>query len=208
MVAPDSHSTRISSAQDMVEYFQDLVREALKNQEIEANDLIEFYIVHLLSQYTRTDQITPTSGGSLWKEPLAIQFLTALQEELGESIRRFKELGDFSLFISGFYPESLQRKAVDPNYYISLGCRAYRNVALLTRNRALYADLYSDLSTHFGNYVDVLSEVSEKSHISSNLDAVRIYERWLKTRSQRDARLLQKLGIAPAGPGRESQFVQ
>ena len=208
MVNSGTHYSRISSARDLVEYFRELVQEALKNQEIEANDLTEFYIVHLLSQYTRTDQITPASGESLWKEPLAIRFFKALQEELGESIRQLKELGDFSLFVSGFYPESLRGKSVDPNYYISLGCNAYHNAALLTRNRALYADLYNDLSRHFANYVDVLSEVSEKSHISSNLDAVRIYERWLKNRSQRDARLLQKLGIAPAQPGRESQFVQ
>lgn len=202
---PEGH---IQSVRDVIEYFRDLVQEALRNQEVDASELTEFYIANLLSRYIRLDQTPLSTGESLGEEPIALQFLSALREELDERIRRLKELGDFSLFISGFYPESLQKRTTDLKYYIALGEKAYGNVAVLIRNHSFYVALYTDLSSRFSEYVAVLSEVSEKSQISSNRDAVRIYERWLKTRSHRDARLLQSLGIYPARPGRESFFVQ
>jgi hypothetical protein len=45
--------------------------------------------------------------------------------------------------------------------------------------------------------VDLLNEVSERTLHSTNVGLARLYERWLKTGSERLARLLAQQGIAP-----------
>jgi hypothetical protein len=43
----------------------------------------------------------------------------------------------------------------------------------------------------------VLSEVSERSSCASNVDLLRLYERWLKTGSRRCGQLLLERGVMP-----------
>ena len=42
-----------------------------------------------------------------------------------EQRARLRYLGDFSLFTSGFFSDSLSRRAVDVDYYVSMGEFAY-----------------------------------------------------------------------------------
>jgi hypothetical protein len=45
--------------------------------------------------------------------------------------------------------------------------------------------------------VDVLSEVSEQSALTSNTDLLRMYERWLRTGSRWTGQKLAERGIVP-----------
>ena len=45
--------------------------------------------------------------------------------------------------------------------------------------------------------MDVLSEVSDRSAKSSSTDLLRLYEKWLRTRSPRNGDLLLERGIVP-----------
>jgi hypothetical protein len=53
------------------------------------------------------------------------------------------------------------------------------------------------LADKFVGFVDVLSEVSERTSCASNLDLLRLYERWLKTGSTRSGQLLIQRGVLP-----------
>mgnify|MGYP002137355912 CR=1 FL=1 len=44
---------------------------------------------------------------------------------------RMRAMGDFSLYIAGFFSDSLKRKLVDVDYYIGMGGAAYENAARL-----------------------------------------------------------------------------
>ena len=46
-------------------------------------------------------------------------------------------------------------------------------------------------------FVDVLSEVSERTSCMSNADLLRLYEEWLKTGSRRSGQLLAERGVVP-----------
>jgi hypothetical protein len=103
-------------------------------------------------------------------------------------------VGDLSLFISGFFSDSLNRRVVDVDYYIQLGEHAY---ASLARRDGRFGDVFDELSGKFVAFVDVLSEVSEHSAMTSNSDLLRLYEKWLRTKSRRSGDLLAARGIVP-----------
>jgi hypothetical protein len=80
------------------------------------------------------------------------------------------------------------------DYYIALGERAYGSLA---RTDDTLSDVFDELAEKFAGFVDVLGEVSERSALASNTDLLRLYERWLKTRSRRSGDLLARQGIVP-----------
>ena len=80
-----------------------------------------------------------------------------------ERVRQLKDVGDTSLYVSGFFADSLQRKLVDVDYYIQMGGAAYaswRASSAATRNSAVFGEVYDELGTKFPRFVDVFAEVS------------------------------------------------
>ena len=75
------------------------------------------------------------------------------------------------------------------------------------RGAERFAGFLSMVRQQRGAFVDVLGEVSERTSLSSNSDVLRLYERWLRTRSRRSGDLLAARGIVPnASIG--SRFIQ
>jgi len=56
---------------------------------------------------------------------------------------------------------------------------------------------FDELAEKFVSITDILAEISSKSSTQWNDGILRLYERWLKTRSKRDERLLCAKGILP-----------
>ena len=173
------------------EYFKELVETAIEHQRIAVHNLTSFYLVNLLTGFVQFDR-SSTSGAD---EPLGMRLARALQA--GGSRRRdgLREVGDLSLFISGFFADSLTRSLVDVDYYIQLGECAYGSLA--RRGDAALAEVFDELAGKFTECVDVLSEVSERSALASNSDVLRLYEKWIRTRSRRSGDLLVERGIVP-----------
>ena len=128
-------------------------------------------------------------------EPLGVRLLQAL--EAGGRIQRqgLRRVGDLSLFISGYFPDSLRRGLVDVDYYVALGGYAYGSLQRL--EHAACAPIFQELSEKFSGFVDVLGEVSERSGLASHTDLLRLYERWLRTGSRRTGEALVAQGIVP-----------
>ena len=97
--------------------------------------------------------------------------------------------------MSGFFADSLRRKLVDVDYYVSIGGVAYQ--ALSRDETDTFSPVFAELAEKFIAFVDVLSDVSERSSCASNMDLLRLYERWLKTGSRRSGQLLVERGVVP-----------
>jgi len=172
-----------------VEYFKALVDGALAHQHVNAGELTAFYVVHLLASFI------DRPGGSQAAEPLALRFARALESRGVAERAALREIGDLSLFVSGFFSDSLNRKLVDVDYYVSIGGCAYDRLSRTETDR--FSPVYAELAEKFVGFVDVLSEVSERTSCSSNADLLRLYERWLKTGSRRSGQLLVERGVVP-----------
>lgn len=181
------------------EFFRGLVESAMQNQRVSAHELTSFYVVKLLAGFVHGDA---RADGD---QPLGTRFARALQTAGVAQRDGLRSVGDQSLFITGFFADSLNRSLVDVDYYIQLGESAYRSLA--RHGDRTYAEVFDELSDKFTTFVDVLGEVSERTLISSNADVLRLYEKWLRTRSRRSGDLLAARGIVPnASLG--SRFVQ
>jgi hypothetical protein len=171
-----------------VEYFKQLVDDALARQRIAAQELTAFYVVQLLAGFLQR----PARESD---EPLALQLARALQSGGEQQRTSLKQIGDVSLFVSGFFSDSLRRKLVDVDYYVSIGGVAYGTLS--RRETDTLSPVFAELAENFAAFADVLSEVSERSSCSSNSDLLRLYERWLKTGSLRSGHLLVERGVVP-----------
>lgn len=175
------------------EYFKELVESALSRQHVGANELTSYYLVDLLCRFMRPDQRIPFSDDA--GEPLAIRLGRALDSGGLEQRARLRNLGDFSLFMSGFFPDSFRRRVVDVDYYVSMGEYAYGSLS--RREADTFGEVFSELSRKFVPYMDVLSDVSERSGIRSSGDVLRLYEKWLRAGGARDGQRLVDRGILP-----------
>lgn len=173
------------------EYFRELVDSAMKRQHLAARELTSFYLVHLLTGFVHFDRTAAPPED----EALGIRFVKALQTAGVRQRDALRQVGDLSLFIAGFFADSLTRGPVDIDYYVSLGEHAYGSLA--RQGTDTFGDVFDELSGKFAAFVDVLGEVSERSALASNADLLRLYERWVRTRSRRSGELLAARGIVP-----------
>lgn len=174
------------------EYFRDLVESALARRRLQATELTSYYLVNLLCRFIRPDGRIPYHEGD---EPLAVRLLRALQSGGMEQRERLRNVGDFSLFTSGFFSDSLRRKVVDVDYYVHLGEYAYSSLS--RSDQDAFGDVFSELGSRFVVFMDVLADVSDHTTLSSRADVFRLYERWLRTGSERDGQRLAERGVIP-----------
>jgi len=174
-----------------VEYFKELVDGAMDHQRLHATDLAAYYVVQMLATFAERPVHERRDEGT----PLAIQLAQALESGGARQRAALKQVGDASLFISGFFADSLKRKLVDVDYYASIGGYAYQTLSRVESEAV--SGLFAELGDKFLRFVDVLAEVSERTQCASNADLLRLYERWLKTGSQRSGQLLVERGVVP-----------
>jgi hypothetical protein len=174
-----------------VEYFKELVERALTHQGLATDEHTAFYVVQLLASYLQR----PVGGDIHDDKPLAVRLAEALESGGMQQRTTLRQIGDVSLFTSGFFSVSLQRKLVDVDYYVAIGGFAYN--ALSRVETDMLSPVYAELAQKFVAFVDVLSEVSERTSCMSNADLLRLYEKWLKTGSRRSGQLLIEKGVVP-----------
>jgi hypothetical protein len=191
-------SEAVVRRESAAEYFKELVEGAIAHQRIAAGELTSFYVVNLLTGFLQR----PAEED---ETPLAFRLAEALDAASLRQRATLRQIGDLSLFTSGFFADSLKRKLVDVDYYVSIGGTAY--TALSRFETDTFSPVFAELADNFVRFVDVLSEVSERASLSSNGDLLRLYERWLKTGSRRSGQLLAERGVVP-NPAAKNSRVQ
>jgi hypothetical protein len=164
------------------EFFHDVVQEALDAVHIDTDEPTEWYLVGLLGEFTRA-RITD--------QPLGLTLATAPSEP-AERVRCLKQVGDTSLYVAGFFAESLGRKLVDVDYYASIGSSAYAELS--SRLGGSLTQVYAELAERFPAFVEVLAEVRRRVDFAG-ADVVKLYEQWLRTRDAWIEKKLRAFGV-------------
>src|SRR5438477_975774 len=186
----------ILSSQSIRDFFRDLLTRAIENQRARVQPFTELYLVNLLHEFLAAEALYVQADDGSWQQkPLAFLLRDALAEEGPAKVQMLRRLGDVSLFVSGFFPDSLARRSslVDVDYYIAMGGRASDAVARPAAERSLW----EELADKFRLLVDLLNEVSERTLASTDAGLLRLYERWMKTGSERLATALVRQGVVP-----------
>jgi hypothetical protein len=178
--------------QSPLEFFKEQVEAACERQHLHPQPLTSYYVVRLLAEFMHLG--SSTTGAIASNEALGIRFIRAMHSGGSLQRRGLKEVGDASLFISGFFSDSLRRSLIDVDYYMTLGGHAYRS---LSATDDALSPIFVELSDKFVAFADVLSEVSERASLTSDTDVLRLYEKWIRTGSRRNGDLLAEKGIIP-----------
>lgn len=184
------------------EFFKSLLDEVIERQRVEIAEVTEFYLVNLLSEFAVTDKLfSREEDGRKEHEPLAVLYHQALLQERTERIKTLRRLGDVSLYTAGFFSGALQSGLVGPDYYIQMGGTAYGQVAALAP-AAGFAQVYRELQDKFRALVEVLEEISARGMVQAGPSgALKVYESWVRTGSDRLERVLVDAGMVPRPKG-------
>lgn len=170
-------------------FFYEVVQGSLERQGITAGEHTEHYLVGLLGNF---------ANARITDEPLSLKLAHTKVDE-GERVKALKEVGDTSLYVTGFFADSLQRELVQADYYMSLGSAAYRELASRLGGSSV-REVYDELSSEFPKFVDVLADVRTQVNFS-NADVSTLYQEWIRTRSEWVEDRLRSLGVLVPGPG-------
>jgi hypothetical protein len=186
--------------QSPIEFFKGQLDKAMQHQKVATSAFTEFYLANLLAGSLRGALPAPEPGYD--ETPLALLYVRAMESSRFDRARLLRMLGDGALFVSGFFADSLERKVVDQAYYRALGGQAYARLSREDGWMEYEPSVFAELAQRFGEFSDVLAEVSENSRLTKgDRSTLELYERWIRTGSRRAAALLAERGITPvAGP--------
>jgi hypothetical protein len=195
----------IVAAGSVSEFFTEVVGDAIKARRVEATDGATTYLVCLLSDYAKPEG----RAEEPLERPLAFLLDEALHTvEAGPRFDRLRTLGDGILYACGFFGEHFEARGVATGYVMGIGTTAYGAASSMLRvpqssphvDEPAPLDIYGELSTKFADFVEVLSEVADTTNAhaaATSKQVLRLYERWLKTGSDRLAQALGAHGLVP-----------
>ena len=163
-------------------FFHEILGQALGQSGMSVSSGTEYYLVGLLGEFAK---------GRISDEPLGMRLVST--EDAAQRVTALKEIGDTSLYVSGFFAESIQRQLVDVEYYIGMGGAAYRELAQRMGSSAA-ADVYAELSGRFPAFVDVLGRIRSQVSFAGD-DVLSLYQEWVRTRSDWIEEKLSDMGV-------------
>ncbi|MEA5445547.1 hypothetical protein VCB98_06920 [Gammaproteobacteria bacterium AB-CW1] len=196
-----SRQADLMAVNDLREWFQGSVSEAMHRNEVDATESTTHYLGDLLLQYSRSDNLYEMTEEGRHLKPLAFIYKDAMESERPELRRHhLQRLGDIALFVAGYFAESLSRKSVDVDYYAGMGGAAYNSLAASpprSFEHLALNEVFRELAEKFTAFMDVLAEVGHRAHGNGDQSVLRLYETWMKTGSPRARRKLEAMGIVP-----------
>jgi hypothetical protein len=211
--------TVLSREANLFDFFHDEVDTAVTTTGHDVSEEGVFYLCNLLVECSHAQ-------ATLAVDTLAELHIAASHDhgtgDRGRAVHTWRRLGDQALYVSGFYPDSLSRKSVGVDYYVTMGRAVYDRLArmlgpLVARGRLVgtredgghkgFSEIFAELADTFEQCTDVLAEVrstlAQRRAEVSDQELLRLYEEYLATGSPRALRQLRKLGLmaTPAGSG-------
>lgn len=191
---PDDKSLIVSA--DLHGFFRDEVQASRRQIGVALGDATEFYLVNLLVEYAHRTDVSEFD----LNEPLLVMHQRARQAPLAQQLIIFKKMGDWALYVAGFFAEFIERSLVTLDYYTAMGTAAYRNVASLAsaghKPQAVHGT-YMELADKFVSVVDVLTQISHRSRQrnSTDIDLLKLYDRYVRTQNDRVRKMLEGRGL-------------
>ena len=196
-----SSAERIRPVLSLQEFFRDSVDQAMQRQGLSAEDQTAYYVVNLLTLFARSDALYEKTQAGLGLKPLALMLAEAAETtDPQERVFVLQRVGDVSLFIAGFFSDSLSSHVVDVDYYAHVGGGAYDSLSQQLRGTPrgqAFGPVFSELADKFTRFVEVLNDVRAAAQSNDDQDILRLYELWLRTGSKRAESLLRDLGVEP-----------
>lgn len=187
-------TTSIEPNNSLFDYFHGRIRDARDGLGVEVSEDTGLYLTTLLVDRARADVPRPAES------TLAELHARAVKSSPAEQARTYRELGDRSLYLLGYFEESLSRKIVSTRYYCEMGAAAYARVDEVFKLwfANAFDQVFEELSAGFEDCVRVIKQV--RTSVDEEPDVLmRLYRQWVETGSEDAKQRLRARGIV-VGP--------
>lgn len=181
------------------DFFNTMVKTGIETRGLTLSSGVSEYLTQILTHYVDARNLHEPEYNEFGKrnpQTLAELWLTAQSAEPTTQKDLLKKLGDRTLYISGFFSESLNRSLVDVDYYHSMGASAYKSLA--SHQEATHKTVFSEISDKFLDIVEVLIVISQDAFVKTDQGILRLYETYLRTGSTLAKEKLEALGVFTA----------
>src|SRR3989338_275605 len=185
--------------QSLGEFFRDRVHGSLRHLHLNLSQDVEFYLVNLLIHFSTTDKLYDRSENGEVKDIALVEMLLNAHILPSQQVPILKKMGDVSLYISGFFSDSLFKKMINLDYYIKMGNYAYASLSHLmtTPFSKGIKPLFHELAEKFIPLVEVISGIADETHLKADQNLLKVYERWLTLGTDKDNKRLMSQGLIP-----------
>ena len=125
-----------------------------------------FYTGQVLEKYALSQEFFDNQSGRLQNKTFGLKLLEGLGNEKAQ-VSEFKDIGDSILMNLGFFPNRLEKAAVQKDYYLDLGKRAYFQVESMNHKFYDIPGFYKLFSSSLENVVKVVEVMSNSFEYES-----------------------------------------
>jgi hypothetical protein len=149
-------------------YFNKLINESLKADNLELNTTLIDYIIDMLVTFTNHESLGPSGEGM---PVLAWYYKDAVNLKGQMRFNAFRRLGDTALFLTGFFSNYVNATG-GLGYYIDMGCGAYDQASTTLGMHAIM----HELSRKFTSLVSMLNYAANETTLGQTPDLRHLFE--------------------------------
>ncbi len=173
-----------------LDFFNTLIGESSSKTGIEISLPVRHYLSGLLRFYIFSDHLFSINpSGKKHIDTLAELYLTGKKSHRSWKIN-LKKMGDTSLYISGFFRESLKKKMISLEYYMDMGRQAYHNLSGFQDEK-----LFGELAFRFSDLTRLLFHIRKEHSTSKYKDLLCLLDQYMETGSDDMAKDLIRQGF-------------
>ena len=147
----------IERAASVGAFFREMLVQALRVRQVHPSELVESYLVQLLSDLIRPGRQPPDT-----QDRTLVELLQEADRAQGhDRARRLRELGDAALVWSGVFRDRVLHRGLSLSYYTTVGRGAYRRAGHL--HRALRASPIDELCLELADTFEKLSDALDEA---------------------------------------------
>jgi hypothetical protein len=158
----ESGAKKIILSTNLKGFFFEGLSELNKKSLCPVPESVIFYSSDVLDKFALSDEFFETSEGKVREKILGMKLLEATQLPRDEQKKIYKEVGDMSLMVCGYFSESVNKKIVDTHYYAQLGKMAYSHLNSVTPRFLDIPDFYGIISTCFESLTALITIMASK----------------------------------------------
>jgi hypothetical protein len=158
----DSGAKKIILSSNLKGFFFEGLCELNKKSLCPVPESIIYYSSDVLDKFALSEDFFETSEGKVREKILGMKLLEASQCSRDEQKKIYREVGEMSLIVCGYFSQSVNKKIVDTQYYAQLGKMAYSHLNHVTPKFLDIPHFYGMVATCFESLTTLMTILASR----------------------------------------------
>jgi hypothetical protein len=158
----DSGTKKIILSTNLKGFFFEGLSELNKKSLCPVPESIIYYSSDVLDKFALSEEFFEFSDGKVREKILGTKLLEATQMTKDDQKKIYKEVGEMSLMVCGYFSRSVRKKMVDTQYYSQLGKMAYSHLNSVTPKFLDIPHFYGMVATCFESLTTLITILASK----------------------------------------------